>query len=75
MIALKNEQMTEVEQRLAELEEAQLLHEQELYDARAEFDDLAAAMGWSKRDLVNGIGPMDYARNLKARAESAEVKK
>lgn len=54
-------------QRIAELEHAQSLHVEDAYMLCGQFDELAAAMGWTSEIAVaQGVSQLEYARNLKA---------
>lgn len=53
--------------RIAELEHAQSLHVEDAYMLCGQFDELAAAMGWTSEIAVaQGVSQLEYARNFKA---------
>ncbi|WP_245248447.1 hypothetical protein [Yokenella regensburgei] len=63
------------EKRIAELEEAQSLHDEGAYMLCGQFDELAAAMGWtSEIAMAQGVSQLEFARNLKARLAELEAR-
>lgn len=64
---------TALRQRIAELEEAQSMHESDTLMLCRQFDELAAAMGWSSElAMQQGVSQLEYARSLKERIAELE---
>ncbi|ELY4815882.1 ead/Ea22-like family protein [Cronobacter malonaticus] len=62
--------------RIAELEEAKSLHDEGVSMLCGQFDELAAATGWTTEIAMSqGVGQLEYARNLKARIAELEARK
>lgn len=67
------DEVTTLRQRIAELEEAQSMHESDTLMLCRQFDELAAAMGWSSElAMQQGVSQLEYARSLKERIADLE---
>lgn len=67
------EDLDAAEKRIAELEEAQSMHESDTLMLCRQFDELAAAMGWSSElAMQQGVSQLEYARSLKERIADLE---
>jgi multidrug efflux pump subunit AcrA (membrane-fusion protein) len=67
------DEVTTLRQRIAELEEAQSMHESDTLMLCRQFDELAASMGWSSElAMQQGVSQLEYARSLKERIAELE---